>query len=231
MHISLPTLKIQHTQPRGWKKRRTNNHGLGFASSVRREKSVTLLCILCFCGIMRACTRAKLPQAASNADLPSRVGQPGFCRSTGLSSHLYDFCWLVSSLPSSQLLTGLFCPLLLTDSFSSALGPSFPRPLPVSWEISRASPLCGFRAKTDKRIFWVALSYTHRNECHPSCHTITWQPRLEKSQCINQKDKQIITKYPNEYQWTKRANLCCYIIAEGFFLYYHFSLVISYHSG
>ena len=25
--------------------------------------------------------------------------------------------------------------------------------------------------------------------------------------------------------------LFCYIVAEGFFLYYHFSLVIFYHSG
>ena len=90
-----------------------NKYGLGWAPGARREKSATLLCILCFCGLTRACTRAKLPQATSNADLSSRVGQPGICRSTGLSSRLSDFCWLISSLPCSHLLTDL----LLTGSF------------------------------------------------------------------------------------------------------------------
>ena len=99
-HISL---RIRKTQPRGWKKRKANNHGLGLAASARREKSDTLLCILCFCGLTRECTRVKLPQATSNADISSRVGQPGLCWSTGLSSHLSDFCWLASSLPSSHL--------------------------------------------------------------------------------------------------------------------------------
>ena len=81
-----------------------NNYGLGLAPSA---KLVTLLCIMCFCGLMWACTQAKLPQATSNADLSSRVGLPGICRSTGLSSCLSDFCWLVSFLPFSHFLTDL----------------------------------------------------------------------------------------------------------------------------
>ena len=43
-HIPLPIHKIHNRE--GGRKRRTNNHRLGLASSARREKSVTLLCIL-----------------------------------------------------------------------------------------------------------------------------------------------------------------------------------------
>ena len=41
-HISLRTHKTQHPYPRGWKKRRRNNHGLGSAPRERTEKSVAL---------------------------------------------------------------------------------------------------------------------------------------------------------------------------------------------
>ena len=41
--VSHSFTNTQHTQPRGWKERRTNNHGLGLAPSAKREgKSVTL---------------------------------------------------------------------------------------------------------------------------------------------------------------------------------------------
>ena len=70
-----------------------------------------------------------------------------------------------STHPSSHLLSPADCPTLLSsvDLFLllTSLGPSFPRPLPVSWEISRASPLNIFRAKTDKGIFWLAHTHTH----------------------------------------------------------------------
>ena len=66
------------------------------------------------------------------------------------------FCLLLLTVGFPQLLsTALFCQLLLT------LGPSFSRPLPVSGEISHTSPLCVFHAKTDKGIFWLALTHTH----------------------------------------------------------------------
>ena len=44
----------------------------------------------------------------------------------------------------------------------SSLGPSFPPPLPVSC----SGPLCGFRAKTDKEILWVAPTQTETNATH-----------------------------------------------------------------
>ena len=62
-----------------------------------------------------------------------------------------DFCWLPWNL-------------------------AFPCLLPASQEISRANPFRKpfplFHAKTDKGIFWLALTYTHthRNECYLSCH-------------------------------------------------------------
>ena len=41
-HIALQTHKTQHTQPRGWKNRRTNKHGFGSSLSARRETFLTL---------------------------------------------------------------------------------------------------------------------------------------------------------------------------------------------
>ena len=76
-----------------------------------------------------------------------------------------------SSTSSSRLsLTSVDCSLLLTAFFYSLpWNLTFPRLLPVPWEISRASPLCGFRAKTYLGIIWLALTRTHahRNECTP----------------------------------------------------------------
>ena len=153
--ISHSFTKTQNTQLRGWKKRRTNNH------SARREKLVTLLCILCFCGLTWVCTRVKLPQATSNADLSSCVGQPGICRSTGLSSHLSDFCWLVSSLPCSHLLTDL----------SSADCPWDLPSLVLFWSRRRshAQALCvGFTPKQTKGSF----DWHPHTECPTSCHHV-----------------------------------------------------------
>ena len=155
-HISLPTHKIQL---RGWKKRRTKSQAW-----VSSWHSVLLWANA---GMYLSETPTK-PQR--NADLSSHVGQPRICRSTGFSSHLSDFCWLVSSLPCSHLLTDLFLTALsCLLSFSadcvllSSLGPFFPRPLLVSWEILCASPLCGFCAKTDKGILWLAPTPTEMN--------------------------------------------------------------------
>ena len=100
-------------------------------------------------------------KATRNADSSSRVGQLGICWSTGPSSRLSA---LLSSLDWPSLSTGLFCSFLLTVlSCPLSLGPSFPRPLPVSWDISRRSHFCGFRAKTDKGILWLALTHTETN--------------------------------------------------------------------
>ena len=74
-HISLRTHNPQHTWPQGWKKRRTNNHGLGLALSARRERSVTLswLSVLPFERVLERNSH----KATRNADSSSQNGQPG----------------------------------------------------------------------------------------------------------------------------------------------------------
>ena len=97
----------------------------------------------------------------------------------GMLTHL-----LTVQLPSSPcllLLTVSFfgqlsqadCPLLssFVNSLSlSSLRPSFPRPLPVSWEILYSGSLCGFNAKADKVIPWPA--HTHKRKRNAT-HRVT----------------------------------------------------------
>ena len=89
----------------------------------------------------------------------------------GMPTHFWlffliaSFCWpSVPWTPLSTALSGYLCQLTL-----SSLGPSSPRPLPVSREISSSSPLFGFRAKTDKEI--VCLAHTP-TQCHILCRGI-----------------------------------------------------------
>ena len=156
-HITLPTHKIHNRE--GGRKRRTNKHGIRLAPSARREKSVTLLCILW-----------------ANASMYSSETP---AKPLGMLTHFFALVHPVSSkvflghqLPPtsvdwSVLSTGVFCPLLLTAlSCRLFLGPSVPCPLLVSWEISCASPLCGFRVKTDKGILRLAPTPTEINATH-----------------------------------------------------------------
>ena len=101
-----------------------------------------------------------------NYDSSSHVGQPGLW-SSGPNSRLFLTvyfprllslpCRLHSPAESLLLFTSVDWSLLFS------LGSSFHRLIPVSWEISRASPLCGFHAKTDKRILWLAPASTETN--------------------------------------------------------------------
>ena len=139
-HISFQAHKAKHTQTRGWKKRRTKNHGLGLAPSARREKFVILLrSFLCICELSRACIRAKFPHSHQECWLiVSRwLTQPLSPQVLAVAflwpSASPNFCWLLS--PAD-------CHVLFWDL-------TFPRLLLVSWEILRASPLCEFCANTD----------------------------------------------------------------------------------
>ena len=104
-----------------------------------------------------------------NADLSSCIGQPGICRSTGLSSCLSDFCWLVSSLPDSHLLTDSFswlvCPVdCLWDLPSLILFRSRGR--------SRARALCvGFAPKQTKG----SSEWLTRKDLHSSAICQIWK--------------------------------------------------------
>ena len=139
-HISLQARKTQHTQLRRWKKRRTNNHGLGFAPSARREKFVTLLCsFLCICEQSRACIRAKFPHSHQECWLTLVDPASG---STGPSSRLS----LTAGFPQ-LLFTALSCWLLFSVYLLLCrLGPWLP-----SSSSSLVGDLCvGFAPKQTK---------------------------------------------------------------------------------
>ena len=133
--------------------RRTNKNSLELGLSVRRKKVWHFSDIL---WLSRACTRTKF--------IPS-----------------YQECWLILS----RWLTWLLGPQVPTPRFSSQLSLTVAFPwqsltpigwllwdlafsllLPVSKEISRASPFSGFHAKTDKRILWLTLTQTHRTNAN-----------------------------------------------------------------
>ena len=108
---------------------------------------------LAFCELSRACIRAKFPQSHQE------------CRLIFSRWPIQDLRPHILAVTCSLLLTALFYPLLCSASFGFAWDLAFSRPLKVSWEISHASPLCGFRAKTD----WHLPIPTQ--QMPTSCHT------------------------------------------------------------
>ena len=74
-------------------------------------------------------------------------------RNADSSLAVFSHCLFLPTVSFSGQLSQADCSLL--PSFVnwlslSSLGPSFPRPLPVSQEISPSCPLCGFRTKTKR---------------------------------------------------------------------------------
>ena len=145
-HISLRTHNPQHAQMRGWKKRKTNNNGLGLAPSARREKSLKLSSHSVLLWANASVYSSEIPtKPQRNADSSSHVGQPGL-ESPHPSSPLLSpakcpvlFCWLVCSVYFSWLTPSADWLILLT------VGPFFPRPL------------------SDKEILWLAPTPTETN--------------------------------------------------------------------
>ena len=77
-YIALQTHKTQHRQPRGWKKRRTNKHGLGLAPSTRREKFGHFSVVFCASvGYHECVSKQNSHTATRNTDSSSHIGQPG----------------------------------------------------------------------------------------------------------------------------------------------------------
>ena len=155
----------KYNRERG-RKRTNEQYRLMSVPSARRGVLCDLA-FLCICRLMLACilreTSTKRHQQCRH--LLALVNRP-LCCSSGLSSHLSDFCWLCYSL-DSQLKADhspLPCVVDFLSSFFfvywplSSLGPSFPPLRPVSSEISSSSPLFGFRAKTK---WWSAWRTTH----------------------------------------------------------------------
>ena len=104
-HIALKTHKTQHTQPTGWKKRRTNNHLLGLAPRARKEIFLThLRSFLCICGLSWACIRAKFPHSHQGRWLIFTVSTDP-CSSLSSCLPLFWLAALSCSQPSS-----VYCP-------------------------------------------------------------------------------------------------------------------------
>ena len=156
-HISLPTHKIHNRE--GGRKRRTNKHGLGLAPSVRREKSLTFLCILWANTSVYSSETPTKPRGMLIHFLalvnPASVGQHVLA-ATLLTS--VDWSPFYPTLISWLTFTWLFSPV---DSGTFL-------PLSVSWEISRAGPV--WVSRQNRQRDSLTDTHTHRNECHPSCH-------------------------------------------------------------
>ena len=140
-------------QPRGWKKEQTNKR-----SKDKKEKDyVTLLCrFLSICRLSLACIWRET----------SRKPQ-------GMLTHLCLLLLIVLPLDSYLKPTVLLCPALSTalSVFSRTFLPSSTSVLAGDLALS---PLCGFRAKTDKEIVWVAPTQTETNR-YASCHIIFYK--------------------------------------------------------
>ena len=125
-------------------KEQTNKHGLGSAPSARKGVCDTLHSPS-ICRLSRACI---LRETSTKATKIANSSLTVFPHCLLLLTVLPLDCYLKPTvLLCFPLLTASLCLPLSTDL--SFLGPSFPRPLPVSRE---SSPLCGFRAKADKEI-------------------------------------------------------------------------------
>ena len=145
-HIALQTHKTQYIQPRGWKERRSNKHGLVLAPSARK-KLVTLLCG--FLWAIASVYPSEIPtQSPGTLTHPLALADPA-SESIGPNS----------SRRSCLSLSITFPRLLLT-----ALGPCLP---------SSSSGLAGNLAR--KPFVWISRQNEQRNpltntHSHPHLH-------------------------------------------------------------
>ena len=155
-HISLRPQKYNWESGR----KRINEHfGLRSAPSARKGKSMCdTLHSLCICRLSVACILCETStKGTNNADIFSRWLTRPLCSSSGLSSRLFDLCWLCHSLgcqlkaDRSRLpsVVNCFSPSSFVGWPLSSLASFSPRPLPFLQETS--SPLFGFRAQNRRR--------------------------------------------------------------------------------
>ena len=162
-HIALQTYKTQYTQPRGWKNKRTNKHGLGLAPSARRRRFLTLSqhSVLLW-------ALSSVYPSESSTQPPGTLTHP-----LTLNNPASGFTGPCSSLCSHHSLTIAFFWFLLTALLCwLPWDLAFPRLLPVSWEISRAS--VGFAPKqTEESSDWHSLTPIPTETNAPtSCHRL-----------------------------------------------------------
>ena len=97
--------------------------------------------------------------------------------------------------------TVLCCPLLLTDLLLDL--PSLI--LPVSWEISRAGPLCGFCTKADKGILWQAPTHTNiTNGQHSVTNHLTCSVGIGIS-CLQGQVRRVVREHEGWYKETTQT--------------------------
>ena len=152
--IVLQSHKTQYTQPRGWKKRRINKHGLRLAPNTRKEKFGHFPSILCFC----VCHKHVLENsntATRNADSSSHAHRPGlwYHRLQLLTQQLpfSDHCLSPTVAYCSLLLTALGPCLSL--SFSGLVGNLAHKPFVwVSRQNRQRNPLTGTQPHPQKRM-------------------------------------------------------------------------------
>ena len=195
---SFPTKGITHfftdtqstTERLGEKNKRINTD-LGRLQAQERGICVPLLCsFLCICRLEGMYFAQNFYKDTWNANLSLTV---------------FSHCLLLPTvLPwtaiSNQLLfSALLCQLALIV-FSGTFLPASTSGL--TGDLA-PSPLCGFRAKTDKEIVWVAPTQTETN-CYASCHKPTNQP--DKYEEVVQSSTLLKLKKKNKVwinQWSK----------------------------
>ena len=117
---------------------------------------------------------------------------------------------LLSPLVSISLSATAFLRLSLTPLFCWLLWDlAFPCLLPVSSEISRTSPLCGFRTKADKGI----LTHIHRNKCTHIVPQQKWVPahlRMLSKKCVYKSYIYLIYMYKEDLALNNLQRLICH---------------------
>ena len=177
------TFLYQHTKyTTDWVKEKKNKQSLAWVSSKRKKGEV------CDTFVHSVCLSANV--SVYSSETPTKP--------LGMLTHFFTLVNPASSqvfldrqLPPisvdwSVLSTGLFCPLLLTDSFSWLLSLAY-----WLWDIP-SLVLFWSRGKTCAQAVCVSFApkqtkgssdwhHTHRNECHPSCHSIVKKYFLGKN--------------------------------------------------
>ena len=117
--------------------------------------------------------------------------------------------WLLSPA-DCLLLFSLLPPSAGSLFLFTTLGPSFPYPLPVLWEISHTSPLCGFHAKTDKGILWLAPTPTEMNATHHVTMLSPWNSGSRRSSDLFMLMRSSSSNLANMFPWHSASKRLSY---------------------
>ena len=165
-------LQIHKTQPGGWRKRTIEETRTWVSSKRKKGEVYVTLCILW--ANVSVYSNEILTSHYQCWHLLALVNQASVGQQILAVVFLTSVDFLLCPASIFLLPPSADCVLFWTAISSllssalpwlslSSLWPSFLPPLPVSREISLSSPLCGFRAKTDKEILWLAPTKMEMN--------------------------------------------------------------------